>query len=54
MALTKRAAYELAIQQRVKYVQDILQALLTARKRVCDVIHWVFLQYISRVSQEMG
>ena len=29
------AAYELAIQQRVKYVNDILQALLTARKRVC-------------------
>ncbi|KAI8972084.1 hypothetical protein BDB01DRAFT_811311 [Pilobolus umbonatus] len=28
-----KMAYELAIQQKVKYVNDILQALLTARKR---------------------
>ncbi|KAJ8653890.1 hypothetical protein O0I10_010457 [Lichtheimia ornata] len=36
-ALNKlKTAYELAIQQRVKYVNDILQALLTARKRKWD------------------
>ncbi|CDH57758.1 e3 ubiquitin-protein ligase chip [Lichtheimia corymbifera JMRC:FSU:9682] len=37
VALNKlKTAYELAIQQRVKYVNDILQALLTARKRKWD------------------
>ncbi|KAG2221033.1 hypothetical protein INT45_009282 [Circinella minor] len=36
-ALSKlNTGYELAIQQRVKYVNDILQALLTARKRKWD------------------
>ncbi|KAI7850851.1 hypothetical protein BDC45DRAFT_517299 [Circinella umbellata] len=36
-ALSKlNIGYELAIQQRVKYVNDILQALLTARKRKWD------------------
>jgi hypothetical protein len=31
---TSNIGYELAIQQKVKYVNDILQALLLARKRV--------------------
>ncbi|KAL1926245.1 hypothetical protein VTP01DRAFT_5942 [Rhizomucor pusillus] len=36
-ALNKlKTAYELAIRQKVKYVNDILQALLTARKRKWD------------------
>lgn len=31
-----KTGYELAIQQKVKYVNDILQALLVARKRVSE------------------
>lgn len=36
-------AYELAIQQRVKYVNDILQALLTARKRVSIYLYGILI-----------
>lgn len=37
-------AYELAIQQRVKYVNDILQALLTARKRVFIYLYGILIR----------
>lgn len=49
-------AYELAIQQRVKYVNDILQALLTARKRVFIYLYGILIRRTNggNVFLEMG
>ncbi|ORY98805.1 hypothetical protein BCR43DRAFT_207982 [Syncephalastrum racemosum] len=49
-ALNKlKIAYELAIQQKVKYVNDILQALLMARKRKWDDDEAVRLEHESEL-----
>ncbi|KAI8340431.1 E3 ubiquitin-protein ligase CHIP-like protein [Chlamydoabsidia padenii] len=53
-ALTKlKKAYELAMQQKVRYINDILQALLTARKKKWDgdevkrlEREWELLRYV--------